>query len=271
MQTDVRLTSQQRDELLQIYRKDADPEIRFRAHIILLLADGYPWSAIEAMLFCSSRTINRWRERFEQEGVGGLAGRKRGRPFRLGPGRVAIAVTWVTRHAPSEFGFLRSRWACETLVLLLRQVHGLDVSRETVRRWLHAGDLVYRRPRPEVGPTDPEREQRLARLRKLLAELPEDETVVRQDEVEVHTNPKIGRMWMFKGRQAVVTTRGPTASATSPGRSTGGPARSSSPRRPPSEGATLPCSSPTWTTCAGGCVATARSTSFATTPGATPA
>ena len=35
------LTTAQRDELLQVYRKDPDPELRFRAHLILLLAGGY--------------------------------------------------------------------------------------------------------------------------------------------------------------------------------------------------------------------------------------
>src|SRR5512143_3075413 len=150
------LTTKQRDELLQIYRKDTDPELRFRAHIILLLAEGHTWDTIEALLFCSSRTLDRWKKRFEAQGIEGLTGRKRGRPFRFGLSWVAVVVAWVTQHTPREFGFLRSRWACATIVLLLRQEHGLSVSRETVRRWLHRGNLVYRRPRPTVGPTDPE-------------------------------------------------------------------------------------------------------------------
>ena len=37
------LTTKQRDELLTLYRKDPDPELRFRAHIILLLGEGHPW------------------------------------------------------------------------------------------------------------------------------------------------------------------------------------------------------------------------------------
>ena len=57
------LTTTQRDELLTIYRKDPDPELPFRAHIILLLAEGYAWDAIEAILFCSSRTVDRWQKR----------------------------------------------------------------------------------------------------------------------------------------------------------------------------------------------------------------
>src|SRR3954453_2546760 len=202
------LTAQQRDELLNLYRKDPDPELRFRAHILLLLGEGYAWDTIEAMLFCSSRTVDRWLKRFEAEGVEGLTGRKRGRPVRLGLGWVAVVVAWVTTKTPRDFGFLRSRWACATIVWLLHEKYDLTVSRETVRRWLHRGHLVYRRPRPVLGPTDPDRQAKLDALRRLLADLPDDETVVWQDEVEVHTNPKIGRMWMLRGHQAEVVTPG---------------------------------------------------------------
>src|SRR5262249_55078183 len=113
------LTTKQRDELLTLYRKDPDPELRFRAHIILLLGAGHSWDPIEAVLFCSSRTVDRWLKRFRDEGVAGLTGRKRGRPFRLGVGWVAVLVYWVTAKAPSDFGFLRSRWSCVVLALVL--------------------------------------------------------------------------------------------------------------------------------------------------------
>jgi transposase len=202
------LTATQRDELLTLYRKDPDPERRFRAHIILLLGEGHSWDTIEAMLFCSSRTVDRWLKRFQAEGIAGLTGRKRGRPFRLGIGCLAVLVYWVTTKVPSDFGFLRSRWSCVVLALLLRQRHGVAVSRETVRRMLHRGNLVYRRPRPVPPPNEEERRVRLAELRELLENLPGDETAVFQDEVEINTNPEIGRMWMFRGRQATVPTPG---------------------------------------------------------------
>jgi transposase len=202
------LTTEQRDELLTIYRKDPDPELRFRSHIILLLGRGHRWDTIETMLFCSSRTVDRWLKRFESEGVEGLTGRKRGRPFRLGLGWVALLITWVTTKTPGDFGFLRSRWSCAVLALLLREREGVAASRETVRRLLRRGNLVYRRPRPVPPPNEEERQARLAELRALLEGLPADETAVWQDEVEVHTNPKIGRMWMPKGQQATVQTPG---------------------------------------------------------------
>ena len=38
--------------------------------------------------------------------------------------------------------------------------------------------MVYRRPRPTVGPQDEQREAKLERLRELLAELPADTQIV---------------------------------------------------------------------------------------------
>jgi len=202
------LTPKQHDELLTIYRKDSDPELRFRAHILLLLGADYRWETIAALLFCSSRTIDRWLKRFQAEGVAGLTGRKRGRPFRVDLGWVAVLVAWVTTRLPDDFGFWRSRWSCAVLALLLQEREGVTASRETVRRLLHRGHLVYRRPRPIPPPNEEQRQARLAQLRALLEGLPPDETVVWQDEVEIHTNPKIGRMWMPQGQQATVPTPG---------------------------------------------------------------
>jgi putative transposase len=202
------LTTKRRDELLTLYRKDPDPELRFRAPIILLLGEGHPWDTIEAMLFWSSRTVDRWLKRFEAEGVAGLTGRKRGRPFRLGIGWVAILVSWVTKKVPSDFGLLRSRWSCGVLALRLRERHGVAVSRETVRRMPRRGNLVSRRPRPVPPPNEEERRVRLAELRAVREGLPADETAVFRDEVEANTNPEIGRMGMSKGRRAKVQTPG---------------------------------------------------------------
>ena len=88
------------------------------------------------------------------------------------------------------------------------RTHQVEVSRQAVRRWLHRGHLAYRRPRPTLGPKDPERQARLDALRTLLAGLPADETAVFQDEVDINTDPKIGSMWMIRGRQAKAETPG---------------------------------------------------------------
>jgi transposase len=208
MSSSISLRPEQRNALLDSYRRHPDPAVRLRAHIILLLADGYAWAVIAAALFCSTRTIARWKGRFQDGGVDALLGRPPGKPSAWGTRWVSALVAWVTTRCPRDFGFRRSRWCCEALALVLRQVHHVAVSRETVRRWLHLGQLVYRRPRPVVGPEDPEREATLAKLRAVARDLADDEIIVFEDEVDINLNPKIGAMWMPRGQQAEVVTPG---------------------------------------------------------------
>lgn len=208
MKRGIDLSPEQRAALLDRYRKGHDPEVRFRSHILPLLDDGHSWVTVAALLSCGSRTIGRRVGRFQAEGVEGVAGHKPGRPFRFDTSWVGLAVGWVTKHTPRDFGSLRGRWCREAVVLLRLQVHHVEVSRETVRRRLHRGDLVYRRPRPILGPKDPERQAKLDALRALLAGLPAEETAVFQDEVDINTDPKIGSMGMVKGEQATVETPG---------------------------------------------------------------
>jgi len=198
----------ERKRLMEMFRKHPDAAVRRRAHIVLLLADGWSWSLIALVLYCSSRTIDRWKSRFAQGGVEALLEEERGRWSPFGAWVMALVVGWVTTKFPVDFGFLRSRWTCECLAVLLLNVASIQVSRETVRRWLHEQNLVWRRPRPVVGPSDPEREAILRQLRFLLQNLPPDEVAVFQDEVDVNTNPKIGCMWMVRGEQAEVETPG---------------------------------------------------------------
>jgi putative transposase len=204
----ITLTADERATLLDYLRHHPDPQLRLRAHLLLLLADGYTWALIGAVLYCSSRTIARWKGRFEQGRVPALLGLPPGPPPRLGDSWLALIVAWVTQQTPRAFGFFRSRWSCELLVLLLWRQHRLDVSRETVRRLLQQAGVVWRRPRPVLHRSDPRRDEIYQQLRQLLLNLPEDETVVFQDEVDVQLNPKIGCMWMLRGQQAEVVTPG---------------------------------------------------------------
>jgi putative transposase len=211
MSHSITLAPGERATLLDYLRRSPDAALRSRAHIILLLADGLPWATITAVLFCSSRTVARWQDRFGTGRLPALLGRPRGAPVRLGQRWTDLVVQWVRHHRPRDFGFFRSRWCCAVLALLLHRDYALDIGRETLRRWLHREGLVWRRPRPVLDRTDPDREAILQELRALLRDLPDDETAVFQDEADVNLNPDIGSMWMDRGQQAEVVTPGDNA------------------------------------------------------------
>ena len=92
------------------------------------------------MLFCSSRTVDRWLKRFQAEGIAGLSGRKGvAAPFGWASGGVAVLVSWVTTKTPGDFGFFRTRWCCARRPCCCAS-EGVGAGRETVRRWLHRGE-----------------------------------------------------------------------------------------------------------------------------------
>src|ERR1700756_1261323 len=64
----LRITAYERQALLEQYRKGVSTQVRLRAHILLLLAEGYSWAVIAEVLLCSSRTIARWKSQVELTG-----------------------------------------------------------------------------------------------------------------------------------------------------------------------------------------------------------
>src|SRR5262245_17852765 len=204
----IHLTSADRRVLLDRYRRSADPDVRLRAHLLLLLSAGHPWATVSAVLFCSLSTISRWRARFEAEGVDAVLGRPRGRRRSGVHVWAALVVRWVLTLSPTDFRFVRRRWSCAAAAVVVREDFRVHVGREPVRLWLRAAGLVWRRPRPVIRPKDPDRESKLRALRALLKGLPADETAVFMDEVDVNLNPKVGCMWMKRGQQAAVETPG---------------------------------------------------------------
>ena len=162
-----------------------------------------------------------------------MAGHKPGRPFRFDADWVAVVVEWVTTKMPRDFGFLRSRWCCEAVaILMLEPISSTSAARRSAAGSIAATWSIAARAPSSGRPTNSGRPSS-THSAHCWPSLPADETVVWQDEVDINTNPEIGRMWMRQraaghGHHA----RGPTRSGTSPARSTGGPGRSSPPREP---------------------------------------
>jgi hypothetical protein len=180
-----------------------------------------------------------------------------------------LVVLWVLTLSPTHFRFARSRWSCGAVAVVLREDFQVTVGREAVRRWLRDAGLVWRRPRPTIRPKDPDREAKLAALRTLLNRLPDDETAVFMDEVDVNLNPKVGCQWMKYGEQAAVETPGSNEKRYLAGSIHWRTGRVVLTEGRPREGGVRPCSVGTWTTSGGRSGTTGSSTSCATTPAPT--
>jgi hypothetical protein len=119
------LTPAERQALLAHDRGSADPDVRLRAHILLLLDAGHPWATISAGLFCSLSTISRWKRRFEAEEVNAVFGHPPNRRRSAIHTWATLVVQWVLMFAYTEFRLVRSRWSYEAIAVMLWEDHGV--------------------------------------------------------------------------------------------------------------------------------------------------
>jgi putative transposase len=207
MDGSIQLTREERKVLLEAYRS-GDARVARRAHVLLLLDDGLSYRDIRAFLYASNDLIADCIRRLRTGGIHEALESKGTPPTPPDHEWLPTVKEWLMDATPQDFGYFRQRWTCAMLAEVLRWEKDIDVSAETVRRGLHRTGYVWRRPRPVVGPTDPEYAEKIQGLSELMATLPDDETVVFEDEVDIHLNPKIGSCWMPRGEQSEVVTPG---------------------------------------------------------------
>jgi transposase len=179
---------------------------RFQVSPIGIWTAGHGVRFIAAVLFCSFDLIASVRHDYQRGGVAAVLGDER--VIRRIPWWYGSILRWLTEFTPVDFGLRRSRWSCEALARVLSEHVGVTLGREGVRCVLREMGFVWRRPRPIVGPADPDHEEKMRAIRELLAHRPTNEVAVFQDEVQLDLNPKIGSAWMLEGVQQEVVTPG---------------------------------------------------------------
>ena len=97
----------------------------------------------------------------------------------------------------------------------LQARRGVQVSAETVRHWLHELGWVWKRAKLAAKDDDPQRMEKLARIRYTVEHLPARAALFFADELDISLLPKVGYPWMPKGEQLEVprgrSSRGPRA------------------------------------------------------------
>jgi transposase len=184
-------------------------------HILLLCAMGRNPTEIAAVLLCSRSSVYRT-VRAYREGTLGLEYNAHGR---LAPAvRTTVLLPTLRRSllalphvAPRVHGWCRTRWSCATLALTLEAKRGIQVSAETMRRWVHEVGWVWKRAKLVAKDDDPHRVARLARIRHVYEQLRRCEALVFADELDIHLLPKVGHAWTPQGTQVEVMTPGTNA------------------------------------------------------------
>lgn len=191
-------------------RKTKDAALRRRTETVLLYEQGYGCDTVAAIVGCTPSTAIRTARRFVAEGEDGLIDR------RIDNGQLKVdddllaAMVELLRVSPEHLGWQRPTWTRELLAKALFAWTQVEVSESTVGRMLEILGARWGMPRPVVMCpwTKHRRSRTVNRIKRLVENLPANEVVVYEDEVDIHLNPKIGRDWMLPGTQKLVVTPG---------------------------------------------------------------
>lgn len=209
----VRLSRRVKRRLRRKLHGTRDARLRLRYQIVLLWSADKSSGEIAEALGCAISTALRWAHRFVAEGEAGLVDRRSGNGQTKVDPDLLQAVAEVVEEAPTESGWQRSTWTRELIALELEKRTGVRLGITTIGRMLKRLGARWGAPRPTVRcPWSRQRKAaRMAKIRRATGDLPDDEVLLYQDEVEVHLNPKIGRDWMLPKRQKVALTPGVNA------------------------------------------------------------
>src|SRR6476620_5397219 len=131
------LTDDQRRELERRRRsRKIRAEDARRAAVILMLAEGLSFAAITAALGCFPDYINRWKRRFEREGLAGLRAKYCGQPPTLRTPALEARILAKTRRAPPDGS---THWSTRKLAKVIGVSHGL-----IAQVWRRAGLQPHR-------------------------------------------------------------------------------------------------------------------------------
>jgi transposase len=179
-----------------------------------MLADGYAWSAIGSVLYCSPDTINRWRHCFEGGGVEALAGRKRGAEARWSDEADTI-LRQAMGHSPSALGYRTVNWTVSLLRDHIEREWGKKPSDNQLRQRLRELDYVWKRPRHALRESkSPRILRRLRAIRRKVRNLPTDYAKLFEDETDVLLFPPLRAGWFLRGKPAEVPISGENAKRT---------------------------------------------------------
>jgi transposase len=172
--TRVRLAPHERRELRKRVRTRtlrAD-DVR-RARLILLLAEGQSYTAIQAALGCNATFITRWKARFVAERLAGLYARHRGKAVATRTPKLEAKILERTRRPPRDGS---THWSTRKLARELRVSHMM-----VARVWGRANLKPHRLDR-YMRSTDPEFETKAADIIGLYVNPPQHAAVFCVDE-----------------------------------------------------------------------------------------
>src|SRR6266853_4693931 len=170
----LHLTPTERGELQSYLRKRNLPaSVAQRMRIVLLLDEGTSYRDIEEKLGTAPSTISRWKQRYEKDGVLGLATIHPGQPPQKLTAQFRARVLERTRQAPPDGS---THWSLRKMAAVMK------VNKNLIARIWKEADLKPHRLERYMASNDPQFEEKAAAIIGLYLNPPQNAAVFCVDE-----------------------------------------------------------------------------------------
>jgi transposase len=140
------LSAKEQAALEELYRRTRKADVRSRCQMILLSNEGLSPPKIAKQVRFSRRTVTRFIQRYEAEGISGLMTKSRsGRPPKATKAYKAQLLEAVEQQ-PRDLGKPYSNWTTANLADHLLELTEIELSARQVENILKANDWRLRRP-----------------------------------------------------------------------------------------------------------------------------
>ena len=124
-----------------------------------MVAQGMSCREVAKLLGDSPRTVAYWANRFEAEGLSGLADAYRpGRPRRLDDQQLH-EIQKALRSSPTEYGLTANLWDGKLLSHFIRKHFDVELGIRQCQRMFRQFGFRLRKPRPLIVEADPEKQE----------------------------------------------------------------------------------------------------------------
>lgn len=135
-------------------RRSQEARYDHRLHAVLLVAQGLSCAKAAALLGDSPRAVQYWVNRFEKEGLAGLADADRpGRPQKLNELQLDH-ISEAVRGSPRDAGMSTNIWDGKTLSAYIKQQYDLELGVRQCQRLFRQLGFRLRKPRPLIAKAD---------------------------------------------------------------------------------------------------------------------
>lgn len=199
----ISLTETERSALTRL-RLCRNTNIGERAHYVLLAASGRSAPEIARYLDRNIITIRLWLNRYLQEGLEGLRGKKP--PGR--PGKKSLVIESqleeLLSKMPQDYGYQEAGWQINLLRHWLAK-QGVDACDNTIVKALNRLGYVYKRFSKTLPKNAPAVAEKKARIKEIVEAVgqykPSDIEILFVDETHFSNQPYVSRGWFKIGEK----------------------------------------------------------------------